>query len=111
MRKLLSVTCFASLLLVLPSLALSQTQQQTSWGMLKSRFGRPDTVERNEVFERTSEAITSIFNDSSVRYVLKIGLPEDGYVGLGLLGNQAVFVALVDGNFHCTKFVWLDEFT
>ncbi len=113
MRKLLSLTCILSLLFTLVSPAFAEQSSgvsKTSWGMLKSRYGQQEIVERPGVFKAVSDAITSAFgSDASVQYVLKIGLPEQGYVGLGLVADSGVFGAIVDGNYYLKKVIWFDD--
>ena len=79
MRKLLSVTCIASHLTA-SSLAFAQSQQTSSWGMLKTRYGQPEGIQRTGLNKQVADAILNspLLNDPNVKAVYHMGKDDLG---------------------------------
>jgi len=103
MRKLLSVTCSVLLLLTLPFLARAQSQEHSTWGVLKTRYGETDVIEPGEFYNDVINRILSdpLLAGSSILDVVR--LPEgDGFFGAGENSGEA-FLVYVNGNLSAMR--------
>ena len=114
MRKLLSVTCIASLIfsLISPVFADSNSPtRQTTWGLLKSRYGEELISQPNPVKQAITLAILSnpYLSNGEVLSIGKLGPVDYGFYGIGLKGGTVPFIVFVDGNLAITNIFAIDE--
>src|SRR5262245_42435745 len=117
MRKLLSVTCIASLLFSLVSPAFADpippllTERPTSWGMLKSKFAKLEQGPSRRQLVDKAVLSNPFLNNPDIVSVQKLGPVEiAGYVAVGF-SSGIPFVTFVDGNYHTTDTFIVEDYS